>query len=257
MIFAVDPAVFDKAPNYQRVVVLAADGTIVGTTSDVANRLRTTAASVRHELATIDPLDLPVIAAWREAFRACGWSATKYRPSLEALLRRALRGDDLTSGNMLIDIGTTATLRHLVPVGVHVLDGLHAPIFQLAPAIGDETFVTFDGTNEVPDVGEIIYSNGKQVLTRRWAWRQGKVGSVAGPAKLIAINVDIIDASNIDIEQITTDVETSITTSGAKHLGTIVINRHTPSITIDFQESAKQINCAAADLCPPGTFDTA
>jgi hypothetical protein len=55
-----------------------------------------------------------------------------------------------------------------------------------------------DGTTDPPDPGELIYKSGDITLTRRWVWRQGRVGSVIGPSRLLAVNVDLIDRSLLE-----------------------------------------------------------
>ncbi|SDL49880.1 hypothetical protein SAMN05660642_00050 [Geodermatophilus siccatus] len=44
--------------------------------------------------------------------------------------------------------------------------------------------------------GELTYTSGRTVLTRRWVWRQGMDGSVeAAPISRLAINIDLLPPS--------------------------------------------------------------
>ena len=81
----------------------------------------------------------PRLASWREAFRQLGYKPGDFRPSIEALLRRVLRGQELPSINALVDIGNIVSLRHLLPVGGHAIDVLTRDI-ALRPASGAEEF---------------------------------------------------------------------------------------------------------------------
>ena len=77
----------------------------------------------------------PRIASWREAYRAFGAQPSKFRSSIEAMVRRALRHQELPSINALVDIGNVISLRYLVPTGGHAIDDLTQDI-ALRPATG-------------------------------------------------------------------------------------------------------------------------
>lgn len=194
--FEVAGEVFDLAPTYRRHVVLATGLAPVATPAPILARFDAALDTLaqRVDLATL--AEDPHVRPWRAAFRAAGWNPGKFRSSIEALLRRGLRRELAPLGLALVDAGTVVTLEHLVPVGVHVLDDLgDNPILTLGPATGQESFRLFDGQLEHPDPGEIVYRAGTSVLTRRWVWRQGAVGSVTPQSGSLAVNVDVIDSA--------------------------------------------------------------
>ena len=59
---------------------------------------------------------LPAVAPWRAAFAQFGVKPSKYRSSIEAMLRSAQSGR-LRSINPLVDLYNTISLRHQLPVG--------------------------------------------------------------------------------------------------------------------------------------------
>ncbi|HQF00261.1 MAG TPA: phenylalanine--tRNA ligase beta subunit-related protein, partial [Anaerolineae bacterium] len=152
--------------------------------------LRAAEAEARARL-TLDTLTAhPRIAAWREAFRTLGYKPGDFRPSIEALLRRVLRGQDLPTISALVDIGTVISLRHLLPIGGHAIDVLTQDI-ALRPATGEEVFIPF-GSEELehPLPGEFIFVEGDVVLTRRWSWRQAQHTLVTPETRALEFNVD-------------------------------------------------------------------
>ena len=60
-------------------------------------------------------------AAARALYRRFGVDPTRHRPSSEALLRRARRGEPLPRVNSLVDVGNVVSLRLQVPVGLYDL----------------------------------------------------------------------------------------------------------------------------------------
>ncbi|HNR66591.1 MAG TPA: phenylalanine--tRNA ligase beta subunit-related protein [bacterium] len=64
----------------------------------------------------------------RLLYRSLGIDPTRYRPSSEALLRRALLGKPLYRVNTVVDIGNYLSLRFQLPVGIYDLDRLTPPL---------------------------------------------------------------------------------------------------------------------------------
>ena len=90
--YTIEPAVFDRFPDYVRGVVFAYDVQNGDSPPAFVAHLRAAEAEARARL-TLDTLTAqPRIAAWREAFRTLGYKPGDFRPSIEALLRRVLRG---------------------------------------------------------------------------------------------------------------------------------------------------------------------
>lgn len=188
--YTIEPAVFDRFPDYVRGVVFACDVQNGDSPPALVAHLRAAEAEARARL-TLDTLTAhPRIAAWREAFRTLGYKPGDFRPSIEALLRRVLRGQDLPTINALVDIGTVISLRHLLPIGGHAIDVLTQDI-ALRPATGEEVFIPF-GSEELehPLPGEFIFVEGDVVLTRRWSWRQAQHTLVTLETRALEFNVD-------------------------------------------------------------------
>ena len=117
---------------------------------------------------------------------------------MEAMARRVLRGQELPSISRLVDIGNIISLRHLLPVGGHAIDVVEGDL-TLCRAKGDETFVPFGSEKaESPESGEIIFCEGKTVLTRRWTWRQANHTLVTPETTALEFNVDGLQPVALD-----------------------------------------------------------
>lgn len=117
-------------------------------------------------------VEVPHVAAWREAYKAFGAKPQRTRNSLEALMRRAEK--DLPRVNRLTDVYNAVSVLHRIPLGGEDLLAYRgAP--RLAVADGTEDFDTLaggEGVLEHPEPGEVVWRDDAGVTCRRWNWRQ-------------------------------------------------------------------------------------
>ncbi|MBN1923075.1 MAG: hypothetical protein JW892_17645 [Anaerolineae bacterium] len=210
--YTIDPAIFAAFPRYVRGVVFAYGVHNGATPPALVELLRAAEAAARERLALESLTATPRIAAWREAFRTLGYKPGDFRPSIEALLRRVLRGQDLPSINALVDIGTVISLRHLLPIGGHAIDILTEDI-ALRPATGMECFTAFGAEGlEHPAPDEFIFVEGEVVLTRRWSWRQAQHTLVMPDTRALEFNVDgLPPVTGDEVESICREVSDLVT----------------------------------------------
>ena len=199
--YSIDAEVFRDFPGYTRGVVIALGVTNIESPEDLIGLLREAETLVRGRLKKEAITTDPHIASWREAFRAFGAKPAKFRPSIEAMVRRVLNDHQLPSINALVDIGNIVSLRHLVPVGGHAIDVVKDDIV-LKKATGQEAFVPFGSDQtEHPEPGEIIFAEGNTVLTRRWSWRQANHTLTLMSTADIEFNIDgLPPVSRDDVE---------------------------------------------------------
>ena len=194
--YSVADEVFEKFPGYVRGVVVSHGVANGASPPELVQLLRDAEESVRTRVDPEHVTEEPRINAWREAYRAFGAKPSEFRSSIEAMVRRVLRGDELPSINALVDIGNVVSLRYLVPAGGHAIDHLTENL-ELRFATGLETFVPFgsadtDSDTEVehPLPGEAVFVEGDVVLTRRWVWRQASATMTLPETRAIEFNVD-------------------------------------------------------------------
>jgi DNA/RNA-binding domain of Phe-tRNA-synthetase-like protein len=207
LFYSVSNEVFEKFPGYVRGVVIANNVKNGDSPQELIQLLRDAETLLCNQLKIETLVEDPRIKVWREAFRSFGAKPSEFRPSLEAMARRVLRGDQIPSINALVDIGNIISLRHLVNVGGHAIDGLTGNMV-LRPATGHESFIAF-GSNEVehPLEGEIIFAEGDVVLTRRWAWRQSNHTLTLPSTTDIEFNIDgLPPVAVVEVEDICNEV---------------------------------------------------
>jgi len=120
----------------------------------------------------------PRVRLWRQSFQAQGISGKEFPSSIEAVLRRALKGGEPFHINPLVDLYNAVSLRHFVPAGAFDLGEVAGPLELRLTCPGDH-FLALDATEplELPP-GEVCYADGTTILTRHFVWRQSRVAAI-------------------------------------------------------------------------------
>lgn len=134
----------------------------------------------------------PRVKPWRERFAAMGVSGKQYPSSIEALLRRALKGGEPFRINPLVDWYNALSLRHVVPAGAFDLAAIAGPL-ELRMTRLDDTFTALD--SDAPEAlpeGEIAYADGATVVTRHFVWRQSKAGLITSQSRDVILLSEVL-----------------------------------------------------------------
>ena len=94
-------------------------------------------AEVRGRYAGVPSGEVPGVGDARGLYKALGIDPTKTRPSNEALLRRALKGEALYRINTLVDALNLASLRSQLPFGLYDLAKVEPPVTLRRGAPGE------------------------------------------------------------------------------------------------------------------------
>ena len=180
--FTVAPEIFELFPRYLVACVAVESFNNSVTYPLIDAQLAGANEEGISELQGLDPKALHEVAVWREAFQRVGWSASMFQSSIEAIIRRVMKGNPIPSISPLVDLGNAASLRHRVPVGAHDVDTWDDETLVVRHAVDDDTFHAMGSDRvERPKAGEIVYASGTVVRTRRWVWRQSQQALI-GPA---------------------------------------------------------------------------
>ncbi len=134
----------------------------------------------------------PRVKPWRERFATMGVSGKQYPSSVEALLRRAMKGGEAFSINPLVDWYNALSLRHVVPAGAFDLAAITGPLDLRLTCPGD-TFTALDSSApEALPAGEIAYADGATVITRHFVWRQAKAGLVTPQTRDVILLSEVL-----------------------------------------------------------------
>lgn len=232
--YRVDESIFAAHPHYCRGVLVVRRAINGPSSAALVDLLRGEEASLRTRLQGRTVQDQPEVAAWREAFRAFGVKPSEHRSSIEAMARRVVKPDQLPSINALVDIGNLVSLRHLLPAGVHPLPIASASI-ELRRARAGDSFLPADGsTPEAPPLGEVVFCQGNDVLTRRWTWRQAAGTQTLPETTAVYFNVDGLAPITSDtVQRAMGDIqELVVQETGGEIVLSTILNAQQPALLL-------------------------
>lgn len=173
MQFSIDPAILERFPG-MRIVAAVAHGLDNRAAPDGLDPAWIESWSRAGRLDLDDARSHPTVAALRARFRDAGVSMKRFPTSIEAMLRRALKGGEPFRINPLVDFYNTLSMRHVLPAGAFDLATLPGDIDLRFTREGDRfTALDAQAPIEVP-AGEIAYASAQVVLTRHFMWRQAR-----------------------------------------------------------------------------------
>lgn len=127
----------------------------------------------------------PRVAGWRKALQAAGVSVKKFPPSIQAMAKRTLRSDAPFSFGPIVDAYNALSMDLVVPGGAYDVHQMEGGL-ELRVSGGGEAFSPMgrDKTSlTLP--GEIVYSDGADVLTRQFLWQQSEKAKIKGSSRRV------------------------------------------------------------------------
>ncbi|MEJ0077892.1 MAG: phenylalanine--tRNA ligase beta subunit-related protein [Alphaproteobacteria bacterium] len=178
-------------PDYRVAFVLAEGLTIAPERTAALDQLiAEREAAARAKWGGRELSQIPGIAAWRAAYKGFGIKQTRYRASVERLVKNVLAGRPLARVNAFVDLYNAVSLAHVLPLGADDLDRVTPPLSFRHAREGDSFVDMADaeegGEPEAPKPGEVVYADAAHVLCRRWNWRQD-ARSIIRPETLRAV----------------------------------------------------------------------
>jgi len=136
----------------------------------------------------------PRLQAWDAAHKKFGSSPKSYMPSIKSLLKRIQSNPALPFINSAVALFNYISLKYCLPCGGDDIAAIQGDLV-LGLADGSETFRALGSEKtEHPKPGEVIYfdSANKNVMCRRWNWRNGDSTKIEPSSRFLVINIDCL-----------------------------------------------------------------
>jgi DNA/RNA-binding domain of Phe-tRNA-synthetase-like protein len=176
MIYQVAPEVFQLNPDLKFGIIIGKNIQNSATSDSDLIRIREAEDHIRQMIQPDALRSWPTISFYREIMTLAGINPNRFPVSVEAMIKRILKGSQLPAINALVDLCNAVSLEHVITLGTHDLRDIHEDL-SVRFSHGDERFLPFGGdTYEPVEAGELIFTSGNNVQTRKWIWRQSELG---------------------------------------------------------------------------------
>ncbi len=187
---SVQDEIFDLFPDFYRGLIVV---------SDISNhpslkRVRKMLKKTLDEQSTIDVKADERLLAWAQAHRDFGSNPNKFPPSISSLIKRVQKNPALPYINSVVALFNYISLKYCLPCRGDDMKTVEGD-FVLGLSDGTESFIPLGSDQgESPVKGEVIYYDGmtKNVMCRRWNWRNGDKTKIEESTKNIVINIDCL-----------------------------------------------------------------
>jgi DNA/RNA-binding domain of Phe-tRNA-synthetase-like protein len=194
----IDEKIFKQYPTFRRGIVVARNIDNQGHSRELEDILKDAVSTAARQ-----PVDLktdPRTGVWEAAHRQFGSNPNKFPPAHCALLKRVQKpGVQLPLINKVVAIMNINSIQDLIPVGGDDVIRT-AGSLELRYADGSESFTPLGNpdSTEQPVPGEVVYvvSESKEVMCRRWNWRNGHKTRIAEDTQVIVMNIDGLGADS-------------------------------------------------------------
>ncbi len=172
----------------------------------------------------------PDVAGWREVYSKMGVKPSKYRSSLEALLRRAFKGDIWSVSNV-VDCYDCVSALNLLPMGAHDVAKLKGDL-TLRYGRDGEKFYPLGAGDSVIDVSpkNILYADEEKVCCWLWNHRDTRDASLSESTERALFLVDqAFDTEWKSVAEGLGALSSELERIGCKVLKSGVVNAASPS----------------------------
>jgi len=178
MKYTVKPEVFELNPNLRFGIIIAKELTNTETSPQETERLRNAEKNAREIIKPEELKAQPIIKGYRLVLENAGINPNKFVNSVEAMMKRVLKGGKLPTINSLVDLCNAISIEQQISLGGHDLADIEEDLF-VGFTNGTEKFLPFgEEEYEQVEAGELAFISGKVVQTRKWVWRQSELGKM-------------------------------------------------------------------------------
>jgi DNA/RNA-binding domain of Phe-tRNA-synthetase-like protein len=198
--FIIESDIFQRFPDLRIGVVLSRGLRIRERSKELENIFESKWKKLLEQMESKkqEVTDFKNIKSWRETYRQMGLNHKKYIPAVESLMQRLSKGHSVPPINTAVNAYLAVELLTMLPIGGYDLAVVDGDI-RLRISGGGEQFTPLGGRiAKFTEPGEIVYSDGKTILTRHWNFRDSE------HCKITEKSTEIILASEAALKDIST-----------------------------------------------------
>lgn len=172
----------------------------------------------------------PDVAGWRDVYSKMGVKPSKYRSSLEALLRRTFKGEMWSVSNV-VDCYDCVSALNLLPMGAHDIEKLKGDLVLRFGREGEKFYPLGAGDSVIDvDTRNVVYADEDKVCCWLWNHRDTRDASLSESTKKALFLVDqAFDTEWKTVREGLDYLSSEIEKIGCKTISRGIINAGSPS----------------------------
>ncbi|MCK5476720.1 MAG: hypothetical protein KAI55_02265 [Candidatus Aenigmarchaeota archaeon] len=229
MKFKIDSKIFEKFPDLNIGIMIVKGMDNKGTNEEIINQIKDKEKEIISNFDTETLSQNPKIEVWRKAYSLFGAKPKKYKCSVENLYRMILKEIELHHINKIVDIYNYISIKNIIPVGGDDIDKINGNI-TLKFAQGNEPFVELNSEEtKNPKEGEVVYVDDKEVLCRRWNWRECDKSKMTEETKNVSLVVEgLPPTTKEELQKILDEMSELIQNVCGGEIKTFILNSSNP-----------------------------
>jgi len=194
--------ILEKYPDFTVGVIFAQDVNNKGEVKEIIDLVREQQKQIKESLDLKKLAEYAFITNWRKTYSSFGAKPSSYLASSEALIRRILKDKTIPHINKIVDIYNYISIKYKTPVGGEDYDKLEGDL-TLKFADGTEKFIPLGSQeNQPPKKGEVVYSDNKEVVCRRWNWRESDKTKLTEDTNKFILVIDALPPVSRDVVEV-------------------------------------------------------
>lgn len=175
----------------------------------------------------------PDVAGWRDVYSKMGVKPSKYRSSLEALLRRTFKGE-MWSVSSVVDCYDCVSALNLLPMGAHDIEKLKGDMVLRFGREGEKFYPLGAGDSVIDvDTRNVLYADEDKVCCWLWNHRDTRDASLSESTKKALFLVDqAFDTEWKTVREGLDSLSSELEKIGCKMIGSGIVNSVSPSSVI-------------------------
>jgi len=178
MKYSIDTKIFNLNPDIKFGILIGKNLKNSVTSIEDEKKLRDAEEKMRETIQVEQVKTLSNVSFYRDVMSKAGINPNKFPPSVEAMFKRILKGGQLHVINALVDLCNAVSIEQIISLGAHDLSDINEDLEVRFSRNGDEFLPFGSVVYENLDEGELIFTSGNIVQTRKWIWRQSEHGKI-------------------------------------------------------------------------------
>lgn len=229
MKYTVFPEVFELDKDIEFGIIIGRNLKVNESTQGDVERLKAAESAFFEDSKDKDIRQIETVKRYRDVLTKAGINPNKFTASVEAMLKRVSKGNHLPNINAMVDLCNAVSIEESLSLGGHDLRDIENDLEVRYSRNGDK-FLPFGETEweEVPE-GELVFTSGPVVQTRKWVWRQSEHGKVSDLTKDVFFQ--IAGFKNMDqLKNAVKKIEDLCTDRFGGEFISFIVNKENPSI---------------------------